>query len=122
MSSSIKISDNSEYVIIEYEADILRNTAFKDFEEAVQLGKKHGIKRFLINLTRSQNIDSTLNTYEFAYDDLINSKVIDRTVKIALVVSPEDHSHDFSETVVSNIGFNIKLFRNFEKAVEYLRK
>jgi hypothetical protein len=39
---------------------------------------------------------------------------------VALLVDPEDHSHDFVETVGRNAGLNVTLFRDRDAAKQYL--
>lgn len=39
---------------------------------------------------------------------------------VALLVSPDDHSHDFIETVARNAGLNVTIFTDLQAAKAYL--
>jgi hypothetical protein len=43
-------------------------------------------------------------------------------VRVAVLVRPEDHSHDFAETVTKNAGQDITIFRDREAAINHLLK
>jgi hypothetical protein len=78
------------------------------------------INHYLVDVTDARNIDSVKNNYDFAYSDMKAAEGINLTAKVVAVVSPEDHTHDFVETVLCNAGLPIKLFRDREKAIDYL--
>jgi len=40
---------------------------------------------------------------------------------VAVLVSPNDHSHDFMETVSHNAGLNVAFFADLEQAERHLR-
>jgi len=44
------------------------------------------------------------------------------SARVALLVAPEDHSHDFVELVVRNAGYNVRLFRNEGQAKSWIEK
>lgn len=90
--------------------------------EAHTLGKKLEINRYLLDLREARNVDSPVNGYKFAYDDMPNEPMIDRKARVAMLVSPEDHSHDFIETVAQNTGLDVTLFRDYEQAIQHLTK
>jgi hypothetical protein len=46
---------------------------------------------------------------------------IDKTALVAVLVRPDDHSHDFVETVARNSGLRVTLFRDRERAEDHLR-
>jgi len=41
-------------------------------------------------------------------------------MRVAILVDPEDKSHDFNEIVLNNIGMPVVLFRDWDQAVQYL--
>jgi hypothetical protein len=61
-----------------------------------------------------------IENYEFAYEKVSPNPKINKLAKVALLVSKNDHSHDFIETVSINAGLQVKLFRNQKAALEYL--
>jgi len=115
------LSDDSSYIILEVTGEITRESAIKGSIDAHKFGKEKGIKKYLVDCTNSRNVDSVFNNYQFAYHDMKHTEGIDATSIIVIVVSPEDHSHDFVETAARNNGLNFTLFRDRQKAIEFLK-
>ena len=86
------------------------------------MGDKLGITLHLMDVTEARNVDSVSKTYKFAYEDIKDFPGINMNVRVAVLVSPEDHSHDFVETVARNAGQDITIFRDYNLAVEHLLK
>lgn len=120
MSYSITLSGDGSYLILKITGNINRRLALKYSLEAHTLGKELGISRFLVDLTESRNVDSPIDTYEFAYKDLRSEPRINRAARIALLVRPGDRSYDFTETVVRNSGLDVALFTDRELVKCYL--
>ncbi len=87
---------------------------------AHRLARQAGVNRHLVDLTEARNHLSTLQNYHFAYNDM-NRLDIDRLARIAMLVNPDDHSHDFLETLLRNNGRDATLFTSREEAERYLR-
>ena len=121
MSYKISLSEDSVYIILEATGEITRENAMKYILAAHKLGKKHEIKRYLVDYRKARNTDTIINNYQFANEDMKQTPGIDLTAVVALLISPEDHSHDFIETVAKNSGLNVKLFRDKKKAIKYLK-
>jgi len=121
MSHMISLSDDSTYIILEVRGEITRQTAMQFNLEAHKLGKRKGIKKYLMDCINARNVDTVLNNYQFAYEDMRHTEGIDITAIVAAVVAPEDHSHDFIETTAKNSGLNVTLFRDKQKAIEFLK-
>jgi hypothetical protein len=66
------------------------------------VGRKMGINKYLVDVTKARNTDTVLGNYEFAYTDMKKTEGIDKYARVAVLVSPEDHSHDFVEIVARN--------------------
>ena len=71
-------------------------------------------------MTEARNTDTTLDQYQFAYDDMHETPGIDVEARVAIVIAKGDHSHDFIETVARNSGLNVKLFTDRLKAMTFL--
>jgi len=122
MSYALRVSDDGNYILLEIQGDINRQLAMQYNLAAHALGQKLGIARFLMDVTASRNVESITSKYVFAYDDMKNAPGINRMARVAVLVSPDDHSHDFIITVAQNSGLNSTLFRDREAAIEYLLK
>lgn len=119
MPSTNTVSPDSKYIIQKVVGDINSGLALKYNHESHALGRKLGIRRYLVDLTESRNTESVLGNYEFAYDKMPASGV-DLDAIVALLVDPDDHSHDFVETVSRNAGLNVSLFRYRDAAIQHL--
>jgi hypothetical protein len=122
MGYSIKPSEDRDYIVLTVLGEIKGQSMMKYIIEAHALGKEMGINRYLVDVTKDRNIDSILGNYGFAYSDMKKTEGVDTMAKVAALVSPEDHSHDFIETVLSNAGLFLKIFTDLDIAREYLIK
>lgn len=120
MPCSIEPSEDKKYIIQKVEGDITRELAMAYNQETHALGKELGINRFLVDVRESRNVSSVADNYEFAYKDMQKAPDIDRSARVAMLVSPGDHSHDFVETVARNSGLSVRIFTDLEAAINYL--
>jgi hypothetical protein len=90
--------------------------------EAHALAAELGITRHLVDLTEARHVDTVTNTYGFAYEDMQFLPGINKNARVVVLVSPDDHSHDFVEAVTRNAGQNVTLFRDREAAIQHLLK
>ena len=122
MSYSVKPSEDGKYIILKHWGEIDRKLTTQRNLEAHALGAELGITRHLVDLTEAKHVDTVINTYEFAYKDMRLLPGINKDARVAVLVSPEDHSHDFVETVTRNAGQNVTLFRDRDAAIQHLLK
>lgn len=119
MSHTITPSEDKSHIILKVIGDLTTQLAVKQDLEAHALGRQLGIDRFLVDLTEARNVESVFENYNFAYKDM-NTEGINRQAHVVLLVSPQDHSHDFVETVARNAGLDVTLFREREPAMRHL--
>ena len=117
---NIQVSGNNDYIVLTIIGNFNAKDMVKYVVEAHAKGNKKKIDCYLVDVTDAKNIDSVKNNYDFAYSEIKNAHGVNFTAKVVAVVSPEDHTHDFVETVLSNAGLPIKLFRDRSKAINYL--
>jgi len=120
MSYTIDLSEDGKYIITKHWGDITSELVLKRTQEAHAMGEKLGVTRHLMDVTEARNIDSTLKSYKFAYQEIGVFPGINMNVRVAVLVSPDDHSHDFIETVTKNAGHDLTMFRDRESAVNHL--
>lgn len=120
MKYSIRPSEKSDYIILTVEGDFTGKTFMKCILESHALGMEMGVHSYLADVTKARNKDSALGTYQFAYSDMKTTQGVDRLAKVAGLVSPGDHSHDFVETACHNAGMSLKLFTDAKEAIAYL--
>lgn len=122
MGQNIYKPEEEDFLVLKIDGIINRKIAKQYFDEAHRKGTELGINKFLYDLTNATNTESNMDNYLFANSDIRNMGDIDLNTYVAMVVSSDDHSHDFIETVSRNAGLNVTLFRDYNKAVEYLKK
>jgi len=119
MNNEIKVSDSGKYIIVLVNTDMTRALAEQLGVEATHLGKKKNINLFFYDLRNSVNRESINANYIFAKQEVLKIEP-SYLNKIAMLVSPNDKSHDFVETVLRNAGHNVLIFNDEEKALSWL--
>ncbi|MBT3059710.1 MAG: hypothetical protein AB2728_09305 [Candidatus Thiodiazotropha sp.] len=115
----ISIDSNAHYIFVDVLRPMTSELGRRCAEDAVRLGERNGIKCFLVDLRGSPNIQSTLPNYQFAYHDM-KELGFPKDSRSALLIDPDDRSHDFMETVFNNAGYNIRIFTDPERALAWL--
>jgi hypothetical protein len=119
MTYSITASDDKKYILVKVTGNISRQLAIQYNLEAHALGKELGIDRFLLDFTECKNTDTVLRNYKYVYDDMKNPG-INQAARTAMLVSSNDHSHDFIEALFKDAGVDVTLFHDRELAVWHL--
>ena len=120
MTAKIRPSEDGQFIEMIFVGEINRRIAMEQNQAAHTLGTSLGIRSYLADVTRAPNTDSVLDQYNFAYQDMRQNEAVDRTARIAILIDPADHSHDFIETVGRNSGLNMKIFTCRQRAIEFL--
>jgi len=90
-----------------------------DFTIAIdELATKHDIKRMFFDLRGVRNIAGVGENYKYAHKELRDFKR--RYNIVAMLTDPDDHSHDFVETVTKNAGHTVKSFHTEQEALRWL--
>ena len=119
MTYSITASDDKKYIIVKVIGNISRLLAIQYNLEAHALGKELGIDRFLLDFTECRNTDTVLRNYKYVYDDMKNPG-INQSARTAMLVSPNDHSHDFIEALFRDARIDVTLFYDRDLALWHL--
>jgi hypothetical protein len=122
MPYKIYVSDDGKYIVTKYWGEMNSKLILQRTVEAHALGKKLGINRHLMDVTEATNTEPAAYTYQFAYKDVKNTPGFDLSVRVAVLVGPGDHSHDFAAIVTNNAGQNVKFFTDKEAAIQHLLK
>lgn len=119
MTYSITASEDKKYITVKVIGSISRLLAIQYNLEAHSLGKEMGIDRFLLDFTECRNTDTVMRNYKYVYDDMKNPG-INQEARTAMLVSPNDHSHDFIEALFRDAGADVTLFYDRDLAVWHL--
>jgi hypothetical protein len=120
MEYSINPSADRDYILLKVVGDFTAESFMKCIIESHTLGQELGIHSYLVDVTKAKNVDSAYGNYSFAYSDMKKTEGIDPAARVAGLVSPGDHSHDFVETVSNNAGMILKLFTDSAEAMAFL--
>ena len=108
MDYAIKPSGDRSYIMLTVTGEFTAKSFMQCVIETHTLGRELGIHFYLVEATRARNIDSVFGNYKFAYTDMPKTEGIDPHAVVAVLASPDDHSHDFVETVSNNAGMPLK--------------
>lgn len=117
---TIDIMPGGAYITITLTGDVDGPSMLPIIQEAHRLGRTQDIVCYLVDGTLSRNVAPMSDAYNFAYRSMPEIGGLDPRAKVALLVAPHDHSHDFVETVSQNAGYHVKLFRDRAQALAYL--
>jgi hypothetical protein len=121
-ASSMGPSADKTHVVVKAFGSYTCERSMEDTLAAHALGEKLGLDRYLVDLEECRNTDSIVANYEFAKKNMMEEPGFNKRAIVALLVSPDDHSHDFVETVSRNAGLSVRIFRDRNSAEEYLLK
>jgi hypothetical protein len=121
MTYSISASDDKKYIIVKVVGNISRQLAIKYNLEAHALGRELAIDRFLLDFTECRNTDTVLRNYKYVYDDMKNPG-INQAARTAMIVSPNDHSHDFIEALFRDARIDVTIFHDRDLALWHLHQ
>jgi len=120
---SITVSEDQKYIIITGKGEITLGgpkALIQPLIEANELAKKLAIRNILVDVTEARNTLGIIDNYDMVNYTIAQEPAIDRYMRVALLVSPDDHSHDFTETISRNAGFNVTLYRDRTQALASL--
>jgi len=121
MTYSIAASEDKKHITVKVIGCISRLLAIQYNLEAHALGKEMGIDHFLLDFTECRNTDTVMRNYKYVYDDMKNPG-INQAACMAMLVSPNDHSHDFIEALFRDAGADVTLFHDRELALWHLKQ
>lgn len=115
----INVSDDGLHLVVRIVGEVTRERARVFAGMAQTEAARLGLWRFLFDLRRARNVDDAAGNYYYAYEDLQRIGR-PREARSALLVAPDDSSHDFVETSIRNAGYNVRLFREEGAALAWL--
>jgi hypothetical protein len=117
---TITPSIDGMFIILKVKGTITRQSIMRANLDAHALGKQLKVSRYLVDVTEAMNAESALENYKFANYDMQMTEGINKYAHVAILVSPNDHSHDFAEVVSRNACLNVKIFTDLDQATRSL--
>jgi len=121
MEYELKVSNGGNYLIVTHKGNVTGEIALKAVLESHTLAREHGILCILVDAIEARYFESKMEKYYATVYERFKNQQIDRRTCVALLVDPDDYSHDSMETLMRIIGHNVTLFRNREKAIKHLK-
>ena len=119
MSFKIALSENGTHLRVRVDEPMSRTLATEIAEALTKLAEKHGVKNYLYDVRNAPNVESVIDNYTFAYEDMSKME-IDREANVAILIREDDTSHDFVETALRNAGYNVRTFDDEAAALAWL--
>ncbi len=119
MKYHVNFPNGKGYVLAKITGFVEISSLLNCLIEAHAMARQRKVNCCLMDLTDARNLLTTLENYHFAYTDM-NHPGIDRRLHIAMLVNPDDHSHDFLETLARNNGRDMTIFTSLAAAERYL--
>lgn len=114
------VSECKKYVHTVVTTDITFDIAIKLMQRACDEASRHDIRNYFFDFRRARNLESTLNNYRLV-NEVAPDIGCERTVKIAILISLHDDSHDFLETAALGAGMNCKIFTSQDSLLEWIK-
>lgn len=119
MNFETTIAPSRKYLVCRVFVPITVEVARQIVVETEKLSEESGIKSRLIDVRNIRNISSVSGNYDLVYKDLDELHMA-RGSRVAVLVSPDDSSHDFALIAVRNAGFNVRKFNDQATAIVWL--
>jgi hypothetical protein len=119
MDFELCLAPQGDHAIMTNYADVTHPSAVERQRAMQAFSDEHKVTRFLIDTRGKQFVGGPIELYTFVRRTLPDEGY-NRHWRVALVTSPDDHSHDFLETVSQNAGYQVMVFKSFTTAQEWL--
>jgi hypothetical protein len=121
MDYEVVIANSGRYVLIKVLVPMTGAIGVRCGTDAYRLGVERKVNAYLFDLRDSPNVQSVVDNYEFAHQEIADFG-FPKSSRSAFLVRPDDHSHDFINTAFFNAGYVTKLFTDEASAVSWLEK
>lgn len=110
------IEKKGEYIFVDYAEPYVYKNAINLLKEAAEVCAAEKCSKLLLSFVDMPGKVKTLDRFEFG----VQGAIIFRHLKKVGVVYRREEMNRFLETVAVNRGLNIRLFDNFDEAMEWL--
>ena len=119
MDYEISLASTGKYIVCRVIGPMTVDIARQFAKDMDQLSRERNIKRFLTDVRNAPNVSDVFQNYTFANKDMADLN-LQRDVRAAVLVDPNDKSHDFIETVTQNAGYVVRVFDDENAAILWL--
>lgn len=119
MQYKISLSEDGTYIRVQVFEPVTAKMLGELADKAIALARQHRILKHLVDVRQVSNVSSPVEQYQLAHEDA-KQMALDPLSRIAVLVNPQDPSHDFMETVLQNAWYNCRLFADEKTALKWL--
>jgi len=121
MKYELSISESGGYISIKVNQPMTTDLGRRCGVDAARLANERNITNFMFDVRKAPNLQSVTEDYIYAYKEMAHFG-FSKAMRSALLVSPDDRSHDFIETAFRNAGYIVKIFTDESSAISWLEK
>jgi hypothetical protein len=121
MKYEVSLGESGKYVRCNVYQPITAKFAVEYGQATTAFALERGIHNQLIDVRGMPNVDSVQHNYDFAYKDLQDFEDHHHS-RIAVLIDPTDRTHDFIEVVARNAGYDVRLFTEEQRAIDWLER
>lgn len=115
----ISFPDSTNYILVTVKGPINRERGKSIARHVNKALAENHRQNQLFDLRDCKNDDKVANNFYFANEDSKEIELVTDSL-VAYLVANSDYSHDFVATAMRNSGFNVKVFRNEQEAINWL--
>jgi hypothetical protein len=119
MPYEINMTEGQAWLHVRVHEPITKALALDLLKDTVEQATKHGVSNLLIDVRSAPSVKTTIDDFDIA-NYRLQELAFERSFKFAIVVDPEDKTHDFFETCTMNAGYNCRLFSDTDCAAQWL--
>jgi hypothetical protein len=121
MDYEINLSEDGCFGFLSLSKPFTKESGLEIYKKVLEFKAENSLDFFLCDFRKAPLNLSSFDQYDFVYS---KSKKMDNHPcrKLALLVNKDDHSYEFIEVLFFNTGRAIKLFTQYEDAIDWLLK
>ena len=118
MNREFKYLEDKDIVLVRTSGSYKLEDELETVKKAISLLKEHNCNRCIFDHRATNVIARTMRSYERpkVYKDL----GLDRSVRTAIVYRELNNDYEFYENVCQNRGWDIKIFTDYDAAIDWL--
>jgi hypothetical protein len=119
MQYKLNMMEGRPWIYVRVYDPMTKALALDVLKDAARQAAKQGVCNLLIDARGTPSVKTTVEDYDIAYYRL-QELGFTRDSKSAILVDPDDKTHDFFETCTMNAGYNWRIFSDADLASQWL--
>ncbi|MBN2313209.1 MAG: hypothetical protein JXM79_04725 [Sedimentisphaerales bacterium] len=119
MSYELNVTEDQPWIYARVYDPVTKTLLLDLLADALRRARELGVSRYLIDARGVPSMKTTIEDY-----DIVNYRLkelgFERRSKAAMIVDPEDKTHNFFEICSMNAGYNWQIFTDADLASQWL--